>query len=468
MTAPAEVTRVAAAQQVVPQGLRSVILIAYDYPPSPEVGGLRANNLAKQWLDAGVAVNVVTATLPGESAGIRAQADGLTVYAVAPVEGPLNWWETRKQERTARRQVSSKPGRDSASPSVGPVSPSWKRLLLGLFWIPDPRLGFAWSVFRLGRRLLAGCEDSLIYSTAPTFSSHVAGLALARLTGLPWVMECRDPWSGMERKPVNARHPLTDWLDAKLERACLRAAHRVVVVSEGYRELLSQSPIPGLRDKLLLSRNGIPGLAAPRASIRGTPRVIVHAGTIYLGRDPRTFLKALSSVSRRFCLDKADVRVLFVGDCRWFNGISVAEMAEELGIGKIMELIDWLPHNEVQDLLQRADLLLLLAQRQPLCVPNKLYEYLGARRPILAVTDLDGESARVLREVGGHYVTAADDVAGQEDAIAQALGLGRLKAASVPVDEWVLQGLTTKAQLGALVHDLSDSVSVALRARHVK
>ena len=68
-----------------------------------------------------------------------------------------------------------------------------------------------------------------------------------------------------------------------------------------------------------------------------------------------------------------------------------------------------------------SDLLLLLAQGQPDQVPQKLYEYLGTRVPILAFADAEGESARMLARAGGHFVVFGDDAAGAEAALEQAL-----------------------------------------------
>jgi hypothetical protein len=68
-----------------------------------------------------------------------------------------------------------------------------------------------------------------------------------------------------------------------------------------------------------------------------------------------------------------------------------------------------------------SDLLLLLAQNQPLQVPNKLYEYLGARRPILAFVDEMGESASMLRRLGGHFVVDRKDPAHVAEVVGRAL-----------------------------------------------
>jgi hypothetical protein len=89
----------------------------------------------------------------------------------------------------------------------------------------------------------------------------------------------------------------------------------------------------------------------------------------------------------------------------------VAKLAEDLGIGDLVSIGDRVPHPEVRGILRSSDVLLLLAQRQPAQVPNKLYEYLGARRTVLAFVDAAGESAAMLREVGGHSLVTEHDSA---------------------------------------------------------
>lgn len=90
-----------------------------------------------------------------------------------------------------------------------------------------------------------------------------------------------------------------------------------------------------------------------------------------------------------------------------------------------------------------ADVLLLLAQRQPIQVPNKLYEYLGAARPIVAFVDEKGESASMLRRANGHFVVTEDtpDI----DSVVRA-------ALEAPINNWrpadraLLETWTTEVQ----------------------
>ena len=92
--------------------------------------------------------------------------------------------------------------------------------------------------------------------------------------------------------------------------------------------------------------------------------------------------------------------------------------------------------------------LLLLAQNQPDQVPNKLYEYLGTRRTILAFVDQDGESAAMLRQVGGHYLFSGSEEAPVEEAI---IRLVTRRDGPTPGDDRLLEAWTTRAQMNQLV-----------------
>jgi hypothetical protein len=98
--------------------------------------------------------------------------------------------------------------------------------------------------------------------------------------------------------------------------------------------------------------------------------------------------------------------------------------------------------------VEAADILLLLAQNQPDQVPNKLYEYLGTRRPILAFADADGESAALLREAGSHEVVCSDELEAAQGALDRMLQANRK---APPPDEVLLRSWTTEEQMKTLI-----------------
>ena len=140
----------------------------------------------------------------------------------------------------------------------------------------------------------------------------------------------------------------------------------------------------------------------------------------------------------------------FIGACRSVGTVSVEKEITTLGLTDVVRIHDWLPHEAAKAYIAEADLLLLLAQQQPDQVPNKLYEYLGSRRPILAFADEDGETARMLRQVGGHCVVTGDD----ESAVVSALQkffLSTRRGDWTATDEGVLKEWTTEVQMKRLL-----------------
>lgn len=429
-------------------GPMHVLLLSHAFPPDPEVGSLRSAKVSAALAAAGHRVDVVTSRLAGEAHSIRTASRGVTVHAVRAIPHP------RKAYLLAKRWL----GRNGTAPSTGPdagprAAAAWKRYLLSLMWLPDEHQGFIpaalWACWRIHRR--AGVD--LLYTTAPPFSAHLAGLLFKWMTGVRWAVEFRDPWTDNPAKPARLRTRFTDAVERRLELLCLRNADHVVSATEAIHELLTSKLATRTHQQFVVARNGIDRLMLPRRSAkRAGPFRIVHAGSLYHGRDPRPFLRALAALRHKGRFANGEVQVEFVGDNRWFGEISVEQFVQDVGIASLVRFWDWLPHSACLELVQQADLLLLLAQRQPAQVPNKLFEYLGTRKPILAFVDAQGEGASMLQRAGGHYLVVEDGQPAAEAALERALTDGwRMSAEVGRSDESVLREWTTERQMGRLL-----------------
>lgn len=428
-----------------------VLLISYHYPPSKAVGALRARKVAEAFRDHGHAVTVITARLPEDSGSRRLHQPGLEVKAVRSLPNPRFWYLAMKR-RLVRPSGESPGGNEEISEGAvaAPVRvPNWKRYLGSVLWTPDDKQGFILSAVAMGMSSIRGVD--LIYTTAPPFSAHLAGRLLRAITGKRWAAEFRDPWTDNPWKPEHVRSRGTQAAEKWMERRVLGAADHVIGVSEGILNALGKKIPASRQGKLLLVRNGIDVLEPARPP-NGKPFRITHVGSFYHHRDPRPFLRGLAQVVQTHGFGPAHLRVDLVGDCRWFNGISIEAEVSELGLDSLVHFEDWVPHEQAQALVRQSHLLLLLAQEQPVQVPNKLYEYLGVLTPILAFADEAGESARMLRQIGGHFVLTGSDPQSVADALVQAMGLGTA-AVQQPRRE-LLEEWTTGRQMDRLVTTL--------------
>lgn len=430
-----------------------IALLAYYFPPSRAVGSIRAMNVAKAFAAAGHHVTVITAA-SGDGPPRPARSDaGIDILPVIPLRNLRELYARWKARHPGGAEPSSM-GATSEPPSHKEVA-GWRRLIFSLIWLPDDRQGFIPPAVRALRKLRP--RPDAVISTGPPFSTHLASLAGRFMIRRPWIMELRDPWSGNAQKPSWVRTRLTDALDRILEGLCLRTAALVVGASEGIerqiRERLPQSPA---QQKLLLVRNGISNLAPRPEAHRdsgGSPFDLVHMGTIYYSRDPGPVLRAIQRLADSGTIRPGSFRFRLIGDS---GGDRVENQVRQLGIGDYIETPGWVSYTEAQEIMRRANALLLLAQGQPDQVPNKLYDYLGTRKPILALADADGETARMLDQVGGHYVTHS---ASETQQALEKLIVAPQTQESSPSAEQLLQEWTTGSQMARYVQAVTEVVN---------
>ncbi|HZO92961.1 MAG TPA: hypothetical protein VFB22_04275, partial [Candidatus Baltobacteraceae bacterium] len=149
---------------------------------------------------------------------------------------------------------------------------------------------------------------------------------------------------------------------------------------------------------------------------------ITHAGSFFGKRDPRPFLTAVKQSG----LD--DIVVRFLGDFRSTD----REWAEAQDFGDRLELIPYAPRRRSLELQRDSEALLLLIPdaggRGRGVLSGKVFEYLAAERPILAVVPPDGAAADLIRAAGAGVVVAPDDVDGMSQALRDLHGRWRAGA----------------------------------------
>ncbi len=399
------------------------LLLTYYYPPTQEVGGLRARKIADSFLQRNSSVVVVAGPSGRGDAKSSTELPGILIQRVEPSLAPRALY-LRLRSRAATGTAPHRPSREAESWTPPVRARFLKRQLWSALWLPDDRQGWIRPAAARSIELVRQGVD-LVYSTAPPFSVHLAALLVKRRTGVPWVAEFRDPWFGNPGKPAFTRSRWSDAAERWLERCCLVRADTVVTATESIAAMLRKRLSPEVASKIVVIRNGIDSIAPmPPSAVIGPVRRVLHLGSLYHDRDPRPFLRAVASL-RCQGLIAEDLRIDFVGDNRGLLGVSMKGFLHELDLAGIVNLIDHIPHDHALTRLRDADLLLLLAQNQPVQVPNKLYEYLGARRPILAFADAHGETARMLRQLGGHFIVDAGDPRFVEDLVHAALSGNR-------------------------------------------
>ena len=278
------------------------------------------------------------------------------------------------------------------------------------FLVPDENVSWNLTAIPAAIRIVRSEGIDVVITTSPPSSVHLIGAAVKKATGVKWVADLRDsivahPHRSAEKLIVRAK----EQGEHAVARLVASQADAITCVSEAITgEMRERSP----KGPVVTIANGsdfddFAGLERHPSDIFR----LTHTGSFFGKRDPRPFLTALKQSGLE------DVVVRFLGDFRAAD----REWADGLELGGKLELIDYAPRRRSLELQRDSEALLLLIPeaggRGKGVLSGKVFEYLAAERPILAVVPPEGAAAELIRETGAGVVVAPDDVDGMAAAL---------------------------------------------------
>jgi hypothetical protein len=344
-------------------------------------------------------------------------------------------------------------------------------------WMARPDRWCSWQLAAVheGLRLIRQFKPEVIWSTYPIATAHRIAASLQRQSGLPWVADFRDPMA-QDGYPADPRTHAS-FLAIEAQAA---AQARICTFTSPSAAALYRQRYPHSESRMVLLENGYDEetFAAAQASVpRADPTrpaksapgpsaqmTLLHSGIVYPSeRDPSALFSALASLHQQGLLTPADVRLRFRAPV---HEAHLRELAQRYAVQDFMDLEPALPYREALAEMLAADALLVLqASNCNAQIPAKLYEYLRAGPPILGLTDLQGDTAQVLRQAGLNTLAPLDDAQAIAQALLAFLQSWRAGRVALPEATFVQQA-SRQARTDELVAYLAQAASRAV-GRHL-
>jgi len=268
----------------------------------------------------------------------------------------------------------------------------------GNLFVPDARKWWVKpSVNYLSSYLKKNPVD-IIITTGPPHSLHLIGLGLKKQTNLPWLADFRDPWTtiGYQKKLK-----LTNWAikkHANLEFEVLTKADHILVTSPTTQSDFEKTTSTPIR----CITNGFDDEDMPKTRL-DTAFTLAHIGSLLEDRNPKILWDVLQELVTELPEFSKDLKIELTGRV----GASVIDSIKERDLGDNLSLPGYIGHSEALQKQHSAQLLLLIeidSQETEAIIPGKLFEYLAARRPILAIGPKHSDIDSILeKSEGGVY-----------------------------------------------------------------
>ncbi|MBI4454648.1 MAG: glycosyltransferase family 4 protein [Acidobacteria bacterium] len=263
--------------------------------------------------------------------------------------------------------------------------------------------------FYLGARSMGEHDVALVY--CPPVTLGLAAFLIKQLHRMPFVFNVQDIYPqtlidlGLMKNRLLIR--FFEWV----ERFSYSRAAAIVVHSEGNRQYLIHrrgvsaekvEVIPNWVD-IDLFRQSDPENGFREKHGLGSKFLVCYAGTMGYAQDLGPIIQAAKELQE---ID--DIRFLLIGE--GVRAIEWRRMAERLCLDNV-QFLPLQPPSVYPSIVAACDvgMVPLTTQLRTPVVPGKLLDFMGARRPVIATVNADGDTSQIIREANCGYAFSPDD-----------------------------------------------------------
>lgn len=422
-----------------------VLIITYYWPPAGGSGVQRWLKFVKYLQDFGVEPVVYTVENPNypilDASLLKDIPETITILK-QPIREPNNvvsFFKKKKPNQSA--------GFLDPNPNfIGKMM----QYIRANYFIPDARKYWIQpSVKYLRRYLLENSVDAIITS-GPPHSLHLIGMQLKQGLDVKWISDFRDPWTEID---YFEQLPLTKKAREKhfqLEKEVLEKSDTVLVIGKTMK-----TKFDAFSKNVKVVTNGFDSDLNPEVEKLDVKFTITHIGLMNADRNPISFWKAISELSNESVEFAKDVRIKIVGKVAQ----EVKDSIQKYAINNV-DFEGYLSHDEVRKFQQKSQVLLLAVNNVKSAkgiITGKIFEYLQAKRPILAIGPKDGDLAEIIHKTKSGEIVDFNQVSELKDKIwsfYQLFKEGRLESKSVDIEKYHRKELTNE-----LVNIIKETIS---------
>ncbi len=363
--------------------MKNLLIIAYYFPPSGGPGVQRVLKHTKYLREFGwnpIILTVSNGQFPARDESLMSQIPDDVQVVRSRIFEPYDIY---------RKLTGKKPG---TAIDVNTIKKDDQKVggkerlaefIRATFFIPDARIGWYFSAKAAIDQLMKDNKIDAVYSSSPPYTCSLIARYVKRKYNIPWIAGFRDPWTDFISSPK--RWMLPKAIDKAMEHSVFKEADSVECAWIGIiKDALSKYPDLN-QEKFLHVPNGYDSADFPKITpTRNDKFTITYTGSLYGRRNPAAFFAAIQMLIDSEFFTKDDIHLRFVGRF----GTEVEEMYNNASFKDCIETISYVPHHKSLEYLMTSDALLLIvdeSKESNEIVPGKVYEYVGVKKPIIAI-----------------------------------------------------------------------------------
>jgi len=305
---------------------------------------------------------------------------------------------------------------------------------------------------RAARKMIHDYNIDCIITTGPPHSMHLPALWLSKRVSIPWIADFRDPWTDIYYYQSQPRSKLTKRIDQSLEKSVLCSASDIITVSP---QITKQLTTISEKTNVITIFNGYDHAdfsSHSNSEVKDRFR-IAYIGNFKANQNIDPLWSVLSDLLRKNNELANALEIIIVGNIH----TEVIDTLTERGLSKFLKLVNYIPHHQAIKMMQDSTVLLFIVPNvagNSGIVTGKLFDYLAAFRPLLAIGPPTGDAAKILYKTKAGEMIDPSDTDGLRNRINDLFRLWKIDKLSTAVPEKTLINQFERKQLSGTLSEI--------------